>query len=197
MHFVLKAATNYLRDLCGASVTPSKQQNQIWDYREFSCFQYEFFTAKWRTESEKLCQSCFCTQSTAQEWITPGLWDYWGWREVWEQGWWQIVQLDNGLRVGTAGVSLPNNSPFLQFVIVVVDSTDRERISVTKEELYKMLAHEVSAPCVFHLYFIIYFNYLSDRHQGKQIYTLNCLVPAALSSVELPAKLLINTELQK
>lgn len=32
----------------------------------------------------------------------------------------------------------------LQFVIVVVDSTDRERISVTKEELYKMLAHEVS-----------------------------------------------------
>ncbi|NWQ71148.1 ARL5A protein, partial [Neopipo cinnamomea] len=31
-----------------------------------------------------------------------------------------------------------------QFVIVVVDSTDRERISVTKEELYKMLAHEAS-----------------------------------------------------
>lgn len=33
-------------------------------------------------------------------------------------------------------------------MIVVVDSTDRERISVTKEELYKMLAHEVSRPCV-------------------------------------------------
>ncbi|KAL6035913.1 hypothetical protein STEG23_025106 [Scotinomys teguina] len=30
-----------------------------------------------------------------------------------------------------------------EFVIVVVDSTDRERISVTREELYKMLAHEV------------------------------------------------------
>uniref|UniRef100_A0A9L0SXM8 ADP ribosylation factor like GTPase 5A n=1 Tax=Equus caballus TaxID=9796 RepID=A0A9L0SXM8_HORSE len=29
-----------------------------------------------------------------------------------------------------------------RFVIVVVDSTDRERISVTREELYKMLAHE-------------------------------------------------------
>nr|XP_033801786.1 ADP-ribosylation factor-like protein 5A isoform X3 [Geotrypetes seraphini]XP_033801787.1 ADP-ribosylation factor-like protein 5A isoform X3 [Geotrypetes seraphini]XP_033801788.1 ADP-ribosylation factor-like protein 5A isoform X3 [Geotrypetes seraphini]XP_033801789.1 ADP-ribosylation factor-like protein 5A isoform X3 [Geotrypetes seraphini] len=29
-----------------------------------------------------------------------------------------------------------------EFVIIVVDSTDRERISVTKEELYKMLAHE-------------------------------------------------------
>ncbi|NWH81274.1 ARL5A protein, partial [Piaya cayana] len=36
-----------------------------------------------------------------------------------------------------------------EFVIVVVDSTDRERISVTKEELYKMLAHEVSRPCLF------------------------------------------------
>lgn len=35
----------------------------------------------------------------------------------------------------------------LQFVIVVVDSTDRERISVTREELYRMLAHEVS--CMF------------------------------------------------
>ena len=27
----------------------------------------------------------------------------------------------------------------LQFVIVVVDSTDRERLSITKEELHKML----------------------------------------------------------
>ncbi|XP_028675047.1 putative ADP-ribosylation factor-like protein 5C [Erpetoichthys calabaricus] len=29
-----------------------------------------------------------------------------------------------------------------KFVVLVVDSTDRERIAVTKEELYKMLAHE-------------------------------------------------------
>ncbi|XP_032187320.1 ADP-ribosylation factor-like protein 5A [Mustela erminea] len=29
-----------------------------------------------------------------------------------------------------------------EFVIVAVDSTDREKISVTGEELYKMLAHE-------------------------------------------------------
>uniref|UniRef100_A0A672PXC8 ADP-ribosylation factor-like 5A n=1 Tax=Sinocyclocheilus grahami TaxID=75366 RepID=A0A672PXC8_SINGR len=29
-----------------------------------------------------------------------------------------------------------------EFVIVVVDSTDRERISVTREELYRMLGHE-------------------------------------------------------
>lgn len=65
-HFVLKAGTNYLRDLCGASVTPSKEQNHIWDYREFPCFQYEFFPEKWRTESQKLCQSCLCTQTTAQ-----------------------------------------------------------------------------------------------------------------------------------
>ncbi|XP_066984224.1 ADP-ribosylation factor-like protein 5B isoform X2 [Macrobrachium rosenbergii] len=29
-----------------------------------------------------------------------------------------------------------------EFVIVVIDSTDRERLSITREELYKMLAHE-------------------------------------------------------
>uniref|UniRef100_A0A4W3HDT3 ARF like GTPase 5B n=1 Tax=Callorhinchus milii TaxID=7868 RepID=A0A4W3HDT3_CALMI len=29
-----------------------------------------------------------------------------------------------------------------EFIILVVDSTDRERLSVTKEELYRMLAHE-------------------------------------------------------
>lgn len=39
-------------------------------------------------------------------------------------------------------------------MIVVVDSTDRERISVTKEELYKMLAHEVSKP---YLFFVLIF----------------------------------------
>lgn len=31
-----------------------------------------------------------------------------------------------------------------QFIILVIDSTDRERLLTTREELYKMLAHEVS-----------------------------------------------------
>ena len=35
-------------------------------------------------------------------------------------------------------------SSLFQFVILVIDSTDRERLSITKEELYKMLATEVS-----------------------------------------------------
>uniref|UniRef100_A0A8D0EK17 ADP ribosylation factor like GTPase 5B n=1 Tax=Strix occidentalis caurina TaxID=311401 RepID=A0A8D0EK17_STROC len=30
-----------------------------------------------------------------------------------------------------------------EFIILVVDSIDRERLSITKEELYRMLAHEV------------------------------------------------------
>ena len=30
----------------------------------------------------------------------------------------------------------------LQFIILVVDSTDRDRLSLTKEELYRLLAHE-------------------------------------------------------
>lgn len=33
---------------------------------------------------------------------------------------------------------------FLQIVILVVDSTDRERITLNKEELHRMLAHEVT-----------------------------------------------------
>ncbi|ETE63283.1 ADP-ribosylation factor-like protein 5B, partial [Ophiophagus hannah] len=31
-----------------------------------------------------------------------------------------------------------------EFIILVVDSIDRERLSITKEELYNMLAHELS-----------------------------------------------------
>lgn len=30
-----------------------------------------------------------------------------------------------------------------QIVILVVDSTDRERLTLTKDELHRMLAHEV------------------------------------------------------
>ena len=29
-----------------------------------------------------------------------------------------------------------------QFIILVIDSTDRDRLSITKEELYRILAHE-------------------------------------------------------
>lgn len=32
----------------------------------------------------------------------------------------------------------------LQFLILVIDSTDRERLAITKAELYQMLANEVS-----------------------------------------------------
>lgn len=30
-----------------------------------------------------------------------------------------------------------------QFIILVIDSTDRDRLRTTREELYQMLAHEV------------------------------------------------------
>lgn len=33
-----------------------------------------------------------------------------------------------------------------QIVILVVDSTDRERLTLTKEELHQMLSHEVRTP---------------------------------------------------
>lgn len=32
--------------------------------------------------------------------------------------------------------------PLLQYIILVVDSTDRERLSISMEELHKMLGHE-------------------------------------------------------
>uniref|UniRef100_A0ABI7ZBH6 ADP ribosylation factor like GTPase 5A n=1 Tax=Felis catus TaxID=9685 RepID=A0ABI7ZBH6_FELCA len=48
-----------------------------------------------------------------------------------------------------------------EFVIVVVDSTDRERISVTREELYKMLAHEI-----LHSFFHVYL-YLRERQSAS------------------------------
>ena len=31
---------------------------------------------------------------------------------------------------------------YFQFVILVVDSTDRDRLSITKEELHKMMGHD-------------------------------------------------------
>ena len=36
--------------------------------------------------------------------------------------------------------------PAGQFIILVIDSTDRDRLRTTREELYKMLAHEVRPP---------------------------------------------------
>lgn len=40
------------------------------------------------------------------------------------------------------GTNTPEINLCPQFVIVVIDSTDRERLAVTREELYRMLAHE-------------------------------------------------------
>ena len=41
-----------------------------------------------------------------------------------------------------------------EFLIVVVDSTDRERLSITKEELYRMLDHEVGV--IFNVCLCVY-----------------------------------------
>ena len=43
---------------------------------------------------------------------------------------------------------------------MVIDSTDRERLSITKEELYKMLNHEVkydSFKKIIYLFFLFFF----------------------------------------
>ena len=49
---------------------------------------------------------------------------------------------------------------YFQYVIMVIDSTDRERLSITKEELYKMLNQEVKYDsfkeniCLFFCFFL-------------------------------------------
>lgn len=37
-----------------------------------------------------------------------------------------------------------HGSPLLAFIILVIDSTDRDRLLTAQEELFKMLGHEVS-----------------------------------------------------
>lgn len=45
-----------------------------------------------------------------------------------------------------------------QCVILVIDSTDRERLGTSKEELYRMLAHEVCSRLM-----LVYVTWLSTR----------------------------------
>uniref|UniRef100_A0A1B0CZI7 small monomeric GTPase n=1 Tax=Phlebotomus papatasi TaxID=29031 RepID=A0A1B0CZI7_PHLPP len=50
-------------------------------------------------------------------------------------------QLNSLLLGSSLSLCNPTNSTF-QFIIMVIDSTDRERLAVTREELYRMLQHE-------------------------------------------------------
>ena len=58
------------------------------------------------------------------------------------------------------------------FLILVVDSTDRERLAVTKEELYRMLGNEVCCGCnqssmsPVHRHFILIFSFLLVPHSS-------------------------------
>ena len=45
---------------------------------------------------------------------------------------------------------------FLQFLILVVDCMDRERVGLVKDELYRMLEHEVRAEKEDDIYLINY-----------------------------------------
>jgi len=57
----------------------------------------------------------------------------------------------------------------LQFIILVIDSTDRERLGISKEELYRMLACEVLIQFIDHfpvqpvLAPPVFFHYLFHR----------------------------------
>lgn len=60
-----------------------------------------------------------------------------------------------------------------QFIIMVIDSTDRERLAVTREELYTLLQHEdLSKACL-----LVYAN--------KQVSTLLVTFPICSNSIQL------------
>ena len=56
-----------------------------------------------------------------------------------------------------------------QFLIVVVDSTDRERLPVTKAELYNMLNHEVRSLFFVQLTLFVHPRELFLKHKGQII----------------------------
>ena len=53
-----------------------------------------------------------------------------------------------------------------QFVILVVDSTDRERLTITKDELNKMLDCDVSVECFEVLQHNVNVNILSQSNEN-------------------------------
>lgn len=62
-------------------------------------------------------------------------------------------------------------APF-QFIIMVIDSTDRERLAVTREELYTLLQHEdLSKACL-----LVYAN--------KQVCTLLLTFPICSNYIQ-------------
>jgi GTPase SAR1 family protein len=71
-----------------------------------------------------------------------------GGAHFWSPGWdlINVYTYSEKLYVFGRNISIIRMEPKIvlcpQFVIVVIDSTDRERLAVTREELYRMLAHE-------------------------------------------------------
>lgn len=55
-----------------------------------------------------------------------------------------------------------------QIVILVVDSTDRERLTVTKEELHRMLSHEVQIQlCCFLFVSQLQWDWFGELNKGQ------------------------------
>lgn len=67
------------------------------------------------------------------------MWDIGG-QETLRQGW--NAYFINTEVITLSLITVELNLGFFQFVILVIDSTDRERLSLSKEELWKMLPNE-------------------------------------------------------
>ena len=92
-----------------------------------------------------------------------------------------------------------NSLLFPQAMIVVVDSTDRERLSLIKEELYKMLAHEVSGAVLLFqqfycirshlLHFFFFFKKKDLRKAHVLVFANKQDVKGAMTAAEISTKL--------
>lgn len=60
-----------------------------------------------------------------------------------------IVRRSNVFSLSLSFLKMPSFIALFQFIIMVIDSTDRERLAVTREELYTLLQHEdLSKACL-------------------------------------------------
>ncbi len=75
-----------------------------------------------------------------------------------------------------------NHIEHLQCLMLVIDSTDRERLALIKDELYKMLSHEVSKTT----YDVVKTIHLLFVHLFFQVFEYECLPIVVLFNFKFP-----------
>lgn len=81
----------------------------------------------------------------------------------------------------------------MQFIIMVIDSTDRERLAVTREELYQMLQHEDLSKVSLLVYANkqVFIKYCMEKEKHLKIlfYCANQDLKGSMSAAEISRQL--------